>query len=152
VCDVQVLTHIAARLIDLHAAGYVHRDIKPGNIMWLPRKKRWTIIDFGCAARTGEYARLGFSLFYAAPEVLVSHESGAPGIVVTEALDAWSLGILAIEMFTGQPVFDLLQPEQKVRGPYLPQRQSSSTSFVHRHCHSRVDCYATMPHKHAVVT
>jgi eukaryotic-like serine/threonine-protein kinase len=113
---VQVLTHIAERLADLHAAGCVHRNIKPGNIMWLPRKKCWILIDFGCAARTGDLARTGFSLFYAAPEVLVSHESGAPGILVTEALDAWSVGILAIEMFTGQPVFDLMQPQETVRG------------------------------------
>ncbi|NJR42330.1 MAG: phosphotransferase, partial [Akkermansiaceae bacterium] len=52
----QVLTHVAERLKDLHAAGYVHRDIKPGNIMWLPRKNRWTLIDFGCAARIGSKA------------------------------------------------------------------------------------------------
>ncbi|NJR43227.1 MAG: phosphotransferase [Akkermansiaceae bacterium] len=49
----QVLSHVAERLRDLHEAGYVHRDIKPGNVMWLPRTKRWTLIDFGCAAPTG---------------------------------------------------------------------------------------------------
>ena len=73
----QVLTHVAERLSDLHAAGYVHRDIKPGNIMWLPRKKRWTLIDFGCAARTGTHASNSFTPVFASPEVIRCHQDGA---------------------------------------------------------------------------
>ena len=38
-------------MAEFHAAGFVHRDLKPGNVMWLPRANRWTVIDFGCAAR-----------------------------------------------------------------------------------------------------
>ena len=48
-----VIYHIAQRMEEFHAAGYVHRDLKPGNVMWLPRANRWTVIDFGCAARQG---------------------------------------------------------------------------------------------------
>ena len=48
---VQVIYHIAQRMAEFHAAGYVHRDLKPGNVIWLPRTNRWTVIDFCCAAR-----------------------------------------------------------------------------------------------------
>jgi hypothetical protein len=49
----QVMVHIARKLEQLHAAGWVHRDLKPGNAIWLPSQNSWTLIDFGCAARTG---------------------------------------------------------------------------------------------------
>lgn len=101
----QVLYHIAERLKDLHEAGYVHRDIKPANIMWLPRKKRWTLIDFGCAAPIGSVAPTGFTLTYAAPEVINAHEAGYRNFQVAEAVDSWSLGILAIEIMNNGPIF-----------------------------------------------
>jgi serine/threonine protein kinase len=77
----QMIYQLALRLKDLHDLGYVHRDLKPANVMWLPRENRWTVIDFGCAARTGEDARLGFSLAYAAPEVVSAYRSGASSMI-----------------------------------------------------------------------
>ena len=79
--------HLAMRMRDFHALGYVHCDLKPGNVMWLPRENRWTVIDFGCASRTGEPARLGFSVGYAAPEVVSAYRRGAHTIVA----QVWSL-------------------------------------------------------------
>ena len=82
----------------------MHRDLKPGNIMWLPSQNRWTLIDFGCAARAGEEARTGFTLAYAAPEAVAArYRHGAHTLRATEALDAWSVGVLAVELFTGRP-------------------------------------------------
>jgi serine/threonine protein kinase len=77
----QMMYHLALRLRDLHNLGYVHRDLKPANVMWLTRQNRWTVIDFGCAARTGEDARMAFSLAYAAPEVISAYRRGAVSMI-----------------------------------------------------------------------
>ena len=104
----QVLSNISLRLADMHDAGFVHRDLKPANVMWLPRENRWTLIDFGCVARTGAESPLCFTLAYAAPEVVAAFHNGEPTIKATAALDAWSLGVMAYELLTGAPPFRLL--------------------------------------------
>lgn len=70
------MSQLAHRLLELHSLGYVHRDLKRGNVMWLPRENRGTIIDFGCAAGAGQAARIAFSLAYAAPEVIDAYRRG----------------------------------------------------------------------------
>eukprot|EP00892_Ulva_mutabilis_P003618 jgi/Ulvmu1/1628/UM113_0005.1 len=114
VTGLQVIQHVAERLADLHAAGYVHRDLKLSNIMWLPRENRWTLIDFGCAARAGESAPLRLSLKYAPPEVVRAVRSGAPAVVASAAMDLWSLGVVAVQLFTGRSVLEMLEGRQRV--------------------------------------
>jgi serine/threonine protein kinase len=92
----------------MHEAGFVHRDLKPANVMWLPRANHWTVIDFGCAARIGALPLLSFTLACAAPEVVLAFEMGAKSIESSPALDAWSLGVMAFELFTGSPAFRLV--------------------------------------------
>ena len=79
---VQIIYHVAERVKELHALGLVHRDLKPGNVMWLPRQNRWTIIDFGCAARANAPAPVAYSLAYAAPEVVAAVRKGNQQIPV----------------------------------------------------------------------
>ena len=91
----------------MHDVGYVHRNVKPANIMWLPRDESWTLIDFGCTARAGAGAPLRFSLAYAAPEVVHASLARPPvtQMTVLPAVDAWSLGVVAYEVLTGNRVF-----------------------------------------------
>ena len=104
----QVLANVAKRLAAMHECGLVHRDLKPANLMWLPRENRWTVIDFGSAARAGEVAPLSFSLAYAAPEVVATLHHGERRMRVTPALDAWAIGVVAFELLTGAPAFNFL--------------------------------------------
>jgi serine/threonine protein kinase len=111
----QIIQHICECLADLHRAGYVHRDLKPANIIWLPSQNRWTLIDFGCAAQIGEEARTGFSLVYAAPEAVRAHFlEKCSSSQATAALDVWSVGVIAVELFSGKPPLQLFQTQDQV--------------------------------------
>eukprot|EP00892_Ulva_mutabilis_P010845 jgi/Ulvmu1/8132/UM040_0028.1 len=100
--SLQVMVHIAEKLQQLHAAGWTHRDLKPGNAIWLPSKNSWTLIDFGCAARIGEEAPLGFSLYYAPPEVVQAYDGGRKTTLCAAAADVWALGVICWELLTKQ--------------------------------------------------
>ena len=118
----QIIQHVAERLEDLHHAGYVHRDLKLSNIMWLPRENRWTLIDFGCAAPIGQTAPLRYSLKYAAPEVVRAVRAGERTIVARESMDAWSLGIVAMELFGGKNVINIVEGHEKVSRLIIARR------------------------------
>lgn len=85
--------HIAKKLEALHAAGWVHRDLKPGNTIWLPSRNEWALIDLGCAGQIGQPADMSFSVYYAPPEVLHAYTTGAKSIVAHPSADVWALGV-----------------------------------------------------------
>ncbi len=95
---------VAMALENAHAAGIVHRDIKPHNIMVTP-DRRALVTDFGIArASTSSTITLMSgnamgSVHYFSPEQ-------ARGGLVGEKADIYSLGIVFYEMLTGDVPFD----------------------------------------------
>ena len=95
---------IIKQLIDgidhLHGMGYVHRDIKPQNIL-INENGTVKIADFGfvCALPQQDMtATLCGSPMYMAPEILIQKEYNA-------SVDIWSLGVVIYELFEGKPPF-----------------------------------------------
>ncbi len=104
----QGLLHAASDLVDalllVHAAGIVHRDVKPSNVLWRS-SGGIVLLDFGLAAhrdpegieRLIERGPAG-TWVYMAPEAIL----GRPP---TPACDWYSLAVLLFEAVTGLPPF-----------------------------------------------
>ena len=94
---VSVTTLLADALAALHEAGYLHGDVKPSNIGFMPSGSP-KLLDFGLARETNDADTQGGTLRYLSPEVL----SGLPA---EEADDVWSLCVVLHEMVAGEHPF-----------------------------------------------
>jgi serine/threonine protein kinase len=115
---VAVALDIADVLASAHAAGVVHRDIKPGNIL-LCEDGSTRLLDFGISQAvdtaaddgtdpelTGSGMAIG-TLPYMAPEQLTG---GTP----TPAADIYALGVVLYEMLAGSRPFHGRSPSEQL--------------------------------------
>ncbi|KZV74456.1 kinase-like protein [Peniophora sp. CONT] len=100
----QLVKVFTAQLLDsltvLKEARLIHCDLKPENILLKSlQSPQIKVIDFGsaCHERQTVYTYIQ-SRFYRSPEVLL-------GLPYTAAIDMWSLGCIAVELFLGLPLF-----------------------------------------------
>ncbi|MEU1378354.1 serine/threonine-protein kinase [Streptomyces triculaminicus] len=93
----QLVGCVARALESVHAAGVIHRDLKPGNIL-LAADGPW-VIDFGIA-RAAEATQLTRSGGFIGTPQFMSPEHGT-GADLTPAADLFSLGLIAAVTATG---------------------------------------------------
>jgi serine/threonine-protein kinase len=117
-----VVAQVAGGLAAAHAAGVVHRDIKPGNLL-VDRSGMVKITDFGIAYALGSapLTRTGNLIgtpAYLAPERVSGQAAGPPS-------DLYSLGMVAYECLTGSLPFtgtavEIVLAHQRQTLPPLP--------------------------------
>jgi serine/threonine-protein kinase len=113
---IRIGVQVANALAALHAAGFVHCDIKPENVVLLADRAHVKVIDFGVSRCVDEPpaddASIAGTPAYMAPE----QWRGRP----LPASDVYALGCVLFELLTGEAPFDGSLP--KLMWAHLEQR------------------------------
>ena len=98
---VAMLHEVLDALMHVHSKGFIHRDLKPGNIM-VDFAGRSKLLDFGIARVVSQEMTLPGTIIgttaYMSPEQV-------RGLSATPQSDLFSLGIIAYEMLCGRHPF-----------------------------------------------
>jgi serine/threonine protein kinase len=112
-----LLDQLLGALAAVHAAGWVHRDVKPGNLLLEPsatgRRHLW-LADLGSARRVGEHGPPDGTAGYVAPEARTP-------TTASPTQDLYAAGITAAELLTGRPPRD---GAELARSPLRPLLRS----------------------------
>lgn len=98
-----MLDAVLGALAHAHASGIVHRDIKPGNILF-DRYDRPLLADFGAAFVRGAQRITDGDMAIGSTDYMSPEQ--ARGLEVDARSDLYSLGVLAFEYLTGRLPFE----------------------------------------------
>nr|CRL72370.1 serine/threonine protein kinase [Mycolicibacterium komanii] len=107
-----MLQDVLGALSCAHAAGIVHRDIKPGNVLIAPNSGAMKVADFGIAKTAGSAltatGQIVGTMAYMSPERV----TGAPASV---ADDLYAVGVMGYEALMGRRPFPQENPAALLR-------------------------------------
>ncbi len=128
-----ILIQVGEALMEAHAIGYVHRDLRPRNIYLAVRRGKANFIkllDFGLAKLVeteGQAASTSLGMTFGDPRYMSPEQ--ARGDRIDRRADVYQLGCVAYEMLTGAPpfggnrVFDILTKQVTEVPQPLPTRR-----------------------------
>ncbi|HEU4729509.1 MAG TPA: protein kinase [Kofleriaceae bacterium] len=128
-----ILIQLGEALMEAHAIGYVHRDLRPRNIYLSVRRGKANFIkllDFGLAKLVeteGQAASTSLGMTFGDPRYMSPEQ--ARGDRIDRRADIYQLGCVAYEMLTGAPpfsgsrVFDILTRQVTEAPEPLPTRR-----------------------------
>ncbi|MCE7959673.1 MAG: serine/threonine protein kinase, partial [Acidobacteria bacterium ACB2] len=98
------VAQLAEALDFAHAAGVLHRDVKPANVL-VGRGERLALADFGIAKMLESTTGLTSTGMVIGTPVYMAPEQ-ASGKPASPASDRYALAVMAYEVLTGAPPFD----------------------------------------------
>lgn len=96
----------------LHEAGVLHRDIKPSNLL-VGDGERVLVADLGSAKRLAEAS--GVTVTTGTPAYMAPEQ--ARGEPVDARADVYALGVVAYELMSGRPPYDVSDPGSLLTRP-----------------------------------
>jgi serine/threonine protein kinase/WD40 repeat protein len=100
----ELVATVAEAVQFAHEHGVLHRDLKPGNILFDEAGTPF-VCDFGLAKIAGEESDLTRSIALIGTPNYVAPEMTTGAGRVTTASDVWALGVILYELLAGQPPF-----------------------------------------------
>jgi serine/threonine-protein kinase len=103
-----ILDRIASALDEAHAKGFIHRDLKPGNILF-DRAGEPYISDFGIAKFSASQTNVTGSAIVGTPAYL-SPEQAQGDANIDGRSDIYAVGVILFEMLSGRQPFEADTP------------------------------------------
>ncbi len=135
-----ILIQVGEALMEAHAIGYVHRDLRPRNVYLAVRRGKANfvkLLDFGLAKLVetdASAASTSLGMTFGDPRYM--SPEAARGDRIDRRADIYQLGCLAYEMLTGAPpfsgarVFDILTKQVTESPTPLPTRRPGTPLWM----------------------
>ena len=131
-----ILVKICEAVHHAHQRSVIHRDLKPGNLL-VDSDGQPSVLDFGVARATSVDSKLSTlqtragqligTLAYMSPEQV----SGKGDNLDTRS-DVYSLGLIAYELLSGQPPYDLKDADFLTAAKVISEDEPTALSSINR--------------------